>query len=142
VNPYDPPRAFVGTANPTTRGPFLLAGIAALLAAAYWGVLALLILLGVYAGSVSGFRMFFPALLVVLYVMRGLQLFKGDPAAAKRLIWLHAVGAVVAFVQIFEGAGFIVVLLGVKVAINVFGAITAYLAVRAYERALGPSIRI
>jgi hypothetical protein len=136
ANPYEPPTAFAGTMNAETRGPFYLAGIAALFASGYWALLTVLTIFGAYAGTVSGFRVIMPIVLVALYAMRGMALFKGDAVAAKRLIGLHIVGAIVAVLQVFTTGGFFVVLFGAKVAINVFGAITAYLAVKANERAM------
>jgi hypothetical protein len=118
---------------PAPRGAFILAGVAALLASVYWAALTLLIAFGAMTGSLSGMQAILPCVLVALYAYRGIQLFKGDTAAARRILWLHGIGAVVALIQLARDEG-MVVLLGVKVAINVFGAITALLALRSEGR--------
>jgi hypothetical protein len=96
----------------------------------YWAALTLLLGAGIASGSVSGVQVFFPCVLVVFYAVRGYQIFKGDPAAARRIVWLHAVGGVAAILQMSSRHGLVVALNGVKIAIHVFGAITAYLAQR------------
>jgi hypothetical protein len=140
-NPYEPPSFEPPSGEPqgptqpsAVRGPFILAGIGALLASAYWGVLTLLLLLGVAHGSVSSMQVLLPCVLIGLYGYRGIQLFKGDAAAARRILGLHLVGAAVAALQVFSGSSSVMMVLqGFKVAINLFGALTAYLAIRAYQ---------
>lgn len=67
-----------------------------------------------------------PSLLIALYVMRGVQVFKGDPAAATGLLWLHGIGAVMTLVQLSSGAGPVFVLNVIKILIHVFGGVTAF----------------
>jgi hypothetical protein len=86
------------------------------------------------AGSVSATTGIVPLILIVLYAMRGVQLLKGDPNAARRILWLHGIGAVVALMQMTSSSGLVFVLQGVKVAINLFGAATAYWAWRTSQR--------
>jgi hypothetical protein len=137
-NPYDAPRAdgppwqAQGAMSATTnRGPFILAAVGAWLASAYWAALTLLIGLGAAIGTTSPAQIVLPCVLIVLYAVRGLQLFKGDPNAARRILWLHGIGGLAAIVYMASGGGFIVALQGVKLLIHVFGGITAYLALRA-----------
>jgi hypothetical protein len=137
MNPYQPPgnygapTAAVATA---TRGPFLLAAIGAWLAGAYWAAITLLLMLGVAAGSVSGAQIILPVVLIVLYALRGYQLFNGDPAAARRILWLHVVGGIAATLQMMSGNVILVALNGVKILIHIFGGVTAWMAQRAYAR--------
>ncbi len=130
--PYEPADQRRDSPTPMNRTPFILAAVGAGLASGYWALLTLLIVFGVASGSVSGFHVVLPCVLIGLYALRGYQLFKGDPAAAKRILWLHGVGGVMALIQIFSGGTLIMVLQGIKLVIHVFGALTAYLAARAY----------
>jgi hypothetical protein len=137
MNPYqppEPPRAApaypsAGAAS-ANRTPFVLAAVGAGLASAYWAALTLLIGLGAALGSGSAAQVIVPCILVVLYAVRGWQIFKGDANAAKRILWLHGVGGVVAIMQMVSGSGVLVALQGVKVLIHVFGGITAIAASR------------
>jgi hypothetical protein len=138
-NPYQPPQPGrdvpVAVAAPVERGPFVLAAVGAWLASAYWAALTLLLGVGIAVGSVSGVQVILPCVLIALYAWRGVQLFRGDPAAARRLMWLHGFGGVAALMQIASGGGgFIVVLQGLKIAIHVFGGVTSYMALRAAQR--------
>jgi hypothetical protein len=146
-NPYQPPSAYGGPppgASPgvgavvVNRTPFVLAGIGAGLASVYWAASALLRAIDSAAGGVSGMSVVLPILLVVLYAMRGVQVFRGDPSAAQRLLWLHVVGAVAALLQTLAASGFYAGMAGVKVIINIFGAVTAFLATRAIAQAAVP----
>jgi hypothetical protein len=112
------------------RTPFILAGIAAVLASLYWAGLTLLILVSVAGGAVSPTQVILPVVLILLYAWRGVQLFKGDPAAARRILWLHGLGGIMALIGAFSQTGLIVVLQGVKVVIHVFGVATALWAIR------------
>jgi hypothetical protein len=140
-NPYQPPSE--ATANPQIatmagdRNLFILAGVGALLASAYWAALTLLIGVASAVGNVNPAQVILPVVLIVLYALRGFQLFKGNPAAAKRILWLHGVGGVVAVTQIMSGGSLVMVLNAVKVAIHIFGGVAAYLALRSYNRAMG-----
>ena len=78
-----------------------------------------------------------PCVLIGLYALRGYQLFKGDPAAATRVLWLHGIGGLMAILNIFSGSALLVVLQSIKLAIHVFGAVTAYLAQREFARSQG-----
>ncbi len=112
------------------RTPFVLAAIGAGLASLYWAGLTLLIALGVAMGSVSALQILLPCVLIVLYAVRGFQIFKGDPVAAKRILWLHGIGGVMAMIQMGSGNTLLIALQSIKIAIHIFGAITAYLAMR------------
>jgi hypothetical protein len=105
-----------------------------LLASVYWAALTLLLVVGVATGSASSTRIVFPLILIVLYALRGVQIFKGDVAATRRILWLHAVGGIFAFIQMLSGGIFLMVLQGIKVAIHIFGGVTAYLAYRSAAR--------
>lgn len=141
-NPYQPPQGPPTLSQGSSaRGAFTLAGVAALLASLYWAALTLLIGYGAAAGSTSPTQIIMPIVLIVLYAYRGIQLFQGDVAAARRILWLHGLGALVAVFQLMKASGLLVGLVGAKVAINIFGVVTALLAVRAYERSQsGPAI--
>jgi len=117
------------------RTPFILAGIGALLASVYWAGLTLLILSSVAGGAVSPTQVILPVVLIALYGWRGVQLFKGDPAAARRILWLHGLGVIMALIGAASGSGLIVVLQGVKLAIHVFGLATAWWAIRTSDAA-------
>ncbi len=112
------------------RTPFILAGVAAALASLYWAGLTLLILSSVAGGAVSPTQVILPLVLIALYAWRGVQLFKGDPAAARKILWLHGLGGIMALIGAFSQTGLIVVLQGVKVAIHAFGVATALWAIR------------
>lgn len=143
-SPFQPPPQSPGpfgqppyremSVRPVNRTPFILAGIGSLLTSAYWGLLTLLIGFAAATGNTSAFQLFFPVILIGLYAVRGVQVMKGDPAAAKRLIWLHGVGAVVGLTQLTSRESIVVVLYGVKIALHVFGCVTAYLASRAADQ--------
>ncbi len=129
-NPYEPPQAPNGlAATAEDRTPFVLAAAGAGLASVYWAVLTLLIGLGVAKGAGPAKSLFFPCILIVLYAVRGYQLYKGDPKAVVRILWLHGVGVVVAILQ--ARSGVLVVFQTIKVLIHIFGGVTAFLAHRA-----------
>lgn len=115
----------------SNRSSFVLASIGAWLASAYWAALTLLIVFGVVMGSVSGVQIILPCVLIGFYAWRGFQVFKGDRRAAKGLLWLHGVGAAMAMLRMSAGGTVLVVLYAIKIAIHIFGAVTAYLAQRA-----------
>jgi hypothetical protein len=124
------------------RTYFVLAGVGGFLASAYWALLTLLIGFGVAAGSVSGTQLVFPVILIVLYILRGAEILKGNVAAAQRILWLHVVGGLAALVQMGSASSLVVVLQTIKIGIHVFGGITAYLARRAYFQAQAQTQRI
>ncbi|GAC1351919.1 MAG: hypothetical protein NVS3B20_05180 [Polyangiales bacterium] len=139
-NPYEP-HAYAKASYPPSdlqpppnRTPFALAALGAFLASAYWAALALLSGVGGGASSSSGLRSLLPIVLVVLYAVRGVQLLKGDPIAAKRILFLHAVGGASAIFQIMSGNPVSFALQAIKVAIHIFGSATAYLALRAHKQ--------
>lgn len=146
-NPYQPPAPYQAPAYPgavagatLSKTPFILAAVGAWLAAGYWGLMTALLALGAFLGTTSGAQVILPCVLIALYAFRGFQLLKGDPAAARRILWLHGVGALVAMLQaggsVMTGAIVLAGLQALKVVINVFGGITAYLAMRAYQDAV------
>ena len=116
----------------TVIGGALLGAVGALMAIPVAAAITLLLTFGVATGTVSGAQIILPCILIALYAMRGWQLFQGDPAAARRILWLHGVGGVAAIVQMMAGGPIIVVLNGIKVLIHIFGGITAILAQRAF----------
>jgi hypothetical protein len=146
-NPYQPPNPYSGApsgASPgaavavVNRTPFVLAGIGAWLASLYWAALALLRGLFAAAGAGSGITVLMPMILVGLYAVRGFQVFQGDPAAARRLLWLHAFGSMAALLLAFSASGFYAGLQSVKVLIGIFGGVTAFLAQRAATQSAVP----
>lgn len=138
-NPYQGPSYETQGASPPpmNRTPFILAGIGASLASVYWAGLTLLIGVGVAAGSLSTFQVVLPCVLIGLYMLRGYQLFKGDPAAATRVLWLHGLGGLMAVINIASGSPLIVGLQAIKLLIHVFGGVTAFLAQREFARSQG-----
>ena len=146
-NPYQPPDPYgyprpLRTAAPATptRTLFVLAGVGSIFAAVYWALFTLLVAFVMLSksASVSPTQVILPCVLIGLYSVRGYQLFKGDPQAAQRILWLHVVGGGVTLLQIFSGGlgAFTLVFEGIKVAIHVFGAVMAYLARRSYMESL------
>jgi hypothetical protein len=138
-NPYQAPQALPPTAQPFAGGAaspplFILAAVGAGLASAYWGTLALLLGVGAANGTTSPAQIILPFVLVALYAMRGYQIFNGNVAATRRILWLHGVGGVIAIVQMMSGGLLIVILYTIKVAIHVFGGATAFLAFRSATR--------
>ena len=140
-NPYQAPSMFVSSPQGPVAAPnrtlFILAGVGALLACAYWAGMTLLIGLGMATGTGSAVNLFFPVILIVLYAVRGLQILKGDVSATRRILWLHVVGGVAAVVQMMMGNVIVIALNVIKVCIHVFGAITAMLATRSANGARG-----
>jgi len=131
-NPYQPPLSHDhqdprGSGRPHGSA-FLLAAAGAWLAAAYWAALTLLITFGVAAGSVSPLQIILPSFLIALYVMRGVQVYKGNASAATSLMWLHGIGGAFALMQMFSGTGAVFVLQAIKIAIHLFGGVMAYRA--------------
>jgi hypothetical protein len=142
-NPYQPPNPYAGPppgASPgagvalVNRTPLVLAAVGAWLASLYWAALALRRGLFAAGGAGSGVTVIMPMILVVLYAMRGFQVLQGDPAAARRLVWLHAFGGVAALLLVFSMSGLDAGLQSVKVLIGIFGCVTAYLAQRAIAK--------
>ena len=121
--------------TPPNRTPFILAGIAAILASLYWAGFTLLVLLSISTGKVSPTQVVLPVVLIALYAWRGFQLFQGDPAAARRILWLHGIGGIMALVGAFTQPGIMVVLHGIKVVIHVFGVATAFWAMKTSDAA-------
>jgi len=84
-NPYQPPSAYSvdprnpGVQTPGDRNLFVLAGVGALLASAYWAALTLLIGAASAVANVNPAQVILPLVLIVLYALRGFQLFKGTP---------------------------------------------------------------
>ena len=134
MNQFEPAPAAPPTGN---RFFFMLAAAGAGFAALYWAALTALTAVGVAAGAGNAAQVIVPCVLIALYAYRGFQLLRGDVAAARRLMLLHVVGSIVTVVQIVmgHGDGIMVVLQGIKVAINVFGGIAAFLAVRSVSTA-------
>ncbi len=132
-NPYESPAP--GGAPPPgqdqgRRTAFVLAAIGAGLASLYWAAHTLLVGVAIAAGGVSGAQLILPCVLIGLYALRAFQIWKGDAAAARGVLWLHGIGGVMALLQMFSGSSFLIVLHGIKVAIHVFGGITALRASR------------
>src|SRR5215831_11493637 len=105
-NPYQPPGQYAPQGAPqVSRTPFVLAAIGAFLASGYWALLTLLIGLAAAMGSISMAQTILPIILIALYAVRGVQIWKGDVAAARRILWLHGLGAIAAVVQMTNGGG-------------------------------------
>lgn len=141
VNPYEPPQAqrafpYPQVPSPTVnRTPFVLAAVGAWCASGYWALMTLLIGVGVMTGSSSGFGLVFPVILIGLYATRGMQIWKGDPQAVKRILWLHGIGAFAAASQAAQSHGIAAGLQGLKVIINLGGLAAAFWAYRTLQRA-------
>ncbi len=130
MNPYEAPRADVGVGTSprsSRRTLFVLAAIGAFLASAYWTALTILIVLSTEVSA----QLAIQVVLIGLYAVRGVQLWKGDPAAAQRILVLHVIGGVMAVIQAVMGNPIVIVLQVIKLAIHLFGGITAHLARRA-----------
>ena len=126
-NPYQAPRAEPAReSSQPSRTAFVLAAVGAWSASVYWAGMALLL----FGAQVAGPQAILTVVLVGLYGFRGFQVIKGDVQAAQRLILLHAFGAFAAAAQIFVSSAaslsYFVALQAIKVAINIFGAVTAY----------------
>lgn len=133
-NPYEPPSAIAARARPRALS-VTLAAFAGFAASAYWAALTLLLAFAAANGSISGAQVILPIVLIVLYGLRGWQLWQGDRAAATRLLWLHAIGGLMAIVQMGSGGQLILVMQGVKLAIHVGGVATTLSAQRALAEA-------
>ncbi len=140
-NPYDPPGPYAapGYGQPAApaqpRTMFILAALGSFAASAYWALLTLLIGLGAALGAGSGFNVIVPVILIVLYALRGAQIWRGDANAARRVLWLHGIGCIAALAQAATLGGLYAVLQGLKVVIHLFGGVTAYLAQRQAQAA-------
>jgi hypothetical protein len=132
TNPYESPgsRLEDEDPNPGTKRPiaFVIAAVGAWFAALYWAVLALLMGVSAAIGAASALQVVLPVVLIGLYVVRGLQLFKGDLRAAQRLLWLHGIGGLMAVLSISKGGAVFAVVYGIKLAIHIFGGIAAFVA--------------
>jgi hypothetical protein len=127
-NPYQPPEGRPVDAAPNKR-IFVLAGIGALAASAYWGLQTLVRGLSAASSgsSLSFIGLVLPAVLVVAYATRGFQLFKGDVSAAASILFLHGIGGLMAMLQMAQYPEQRVLQV-VKLLIHIFGGVTAYLA--------------
>jgi hypothetical protein len=137
-NPYSAPGSGgypgePGGGSPSARGTFLLAAIGAWFAAAYWALMTGLYGLGAALGSGSVVNLLLPGVLIVLYILRGMQVLRGDAGAARRLLVLHCVGGAVALLNVAGASSFPLVmgLHCVKLLVHVFGGIGAEMARRA-----------
>ncbi len=128
MTPYEQDPSTLST--PVSRTPFLLAAIGAGSASLYWLGLTALLAFGAAVGSVSAAQVILPCVLIGMYAWRAIQISKGDPDAARKVLWLHGLGGITAIIQIASGGAFMFVLQGIKLGIHVFGGVTAYLASR------------
>lgn len=149
VNPYEPPRPPPANfpypqnvAPAVNRTPFVLAAVGAWCASGYWALMALFLGLGAMNGSGSGLGLILPLVLIVLYATRGVQIFKGDPSAVRRILWLHGLGALAATSQAAQSHGIVAALQMVKVIINLGGLAAAFWAFRTLQRAPAPPVGI
>ncbi|HXU80664.1 MAG TPA: hypothetical protein VN914_04665 [Polyangia bacterium] len=126
-NPYQPPRA---PDDEGRRNLFVLAAVGAFLASLYWALVTALLAFGIAKGSMEGTALILPVVLVAMYASRGYRIWKGDADAARGILWLHGLGMVMAVIHMTSGAAQVAALHGVKIAIHIFGLITAYLAQR------------
>lgn len=144
-NPYEAPRPTPpgemqgATQGRPSRTPFILAGIGAVVASAYWA--AVTVALWTASASRFGFHVVIPCVLMGLCAVRGFQVLKGDFAAAKKLLWIHCLAGalVLTLFEVVSGGTLFIVLQGVRFdlngkvvggAIHVFGALTAYVVAR------------
>ena len=112
------------------RTPFILAAVGAGLTSLYWTALALLIGVAASTGSSNPLQVILPFVLIGLYAYRGYQVFQGEPAAANALLWLHGIGGVVSVMRMAGGDSIVILLYGIKIALHVFGAATAFWAMK------------
>jgi hypothetical protein len=115
------------------RTPMIVAAVGAWLASAYWALLAALTFLAAIAGELNGFRALLPLVLIVLYAVRGFGAFRGDPRSLNSLTWLHGIGAVATLINSRDLSGLALGLNAVKIAINLFGAVAAFMAMRSLK---------
>jgi hypothetical protein len=131
-NPYQPPRAADAPQGEPgarqNRTLFVLAAIGAGMASLYWAGLTALLGFGTAFGSTPGSKVIVPGVLVIFYAVRAYQIFQGNISAAKRILWLHGVGGMLAVFQMMSGNAVVIGLNAVKIAIHLFGAVTAYFA--------------
>jgi hypothetical protein len=117
------------------RSPFvLLAAIGAGLASVYWALMTVIMglaLLSPDSGTSSPTTLLVPCLLIALYAWRGVQIYQGDAGALSRILWLHFLGAVISVIQFAAGGPVMWLLQGIKIAIHIFGLVSAFLARRA-----------
>jgi len=136
-NPYQPPRSPDPPSEQaeSKRKLFRLAGIGAGLAGGYWALIGAGMALGSASGSISAGSLFAPVLAIAFYGSRAYRIFKGDAGSAVRdLVWLHAIGLIAAAIRMFSGSTLLIALQGVKIAIHIFGGVTAYLAKRSEQQ--------
>ena len=115
------------------RTPMIVAAVASWLASAYWALLTVLTFLASITGEISGIRALLPLVLIVLYAVRGFGAFRGDPRSLTSLTWLHGIGAVATLINSRSLSGLSLGLNAVKIAINLLGAVTAYMAMRSLQ---------
>jgi hypothetical protein len=116
------------------RTPFIIAAVGSWLASAYWALLtALTFLTAITGGELSGFRALLPLVLIVLYAVRGFGALRGDPRSLNSLTWLHGIGAVATLINSRDLSGLALGLNAVKIAINLFGAVSAFMAMRTLQ---------
>jgi hypothetical protein len=142
TTPYAPgppsPQPYSHPAQPQARVgvPFVLAAIGAWITAIYWAAVTLIIGLGVALGSGSFMNFIMPCVLIGLYALRGFQIFKGDPRAAQRIIWLHGIGCISALSQVAAATStFVVGMQVIKIVINILGGVAAFYAYRSFTKA-------
>lgn len=137
MNPYQapPPPQPPPFAGPPNRTPFIMAGVGAFAASAYWAILTLLLGFAALTNGASGAQVIMPVILIVLYAYRGVNVMRGDARSARSLLALHAIGGIFAAIQIVTGGGgaIVVFLQALKVAIHIFGGITAHAANKAAQ---------
>lgn len=137
-NPYEPPGGGYTPAQTTTfnRRPFVLAAIGAWLAALYWLGMTLLLGAAVASGGLGPAQLILPFVLIGLYAHRGWRLYNADPRMIRSILMLHGLGIFASIMQITAAKNEVVTIMnGVKIAIHVFGMITAFLAKRALDDA-------
>jgi hypothetical protein len=109
---------------------FVVAAAVAVLTSLYWAGLAFLVGVASSVGDASPAELIVPIILIGLYAFRGFQVFQGDPAAARSLLWLHGIGGLIGVMRMFGGDPVTLVLYGIKVVLHVAGAGTAYWALQ------------
>ena len=109
-----------------------MASLASGITSLYWLALTGLIGLAVSGGGASPGELLVPIILIGLYAVRAVQIWKGNPTALVSALWLHGIGGLMSIVQMAKGDAIVLVLYGIKLLIHVAGGVTAFVARKAF----------
>ena len=116
------------------RSLVVLTTVGAALASTIWGAFAALAMYGAMNGvTISNTQLALSVVLVVLYALRAYKVYNGDLSAARRLVWLHAIGAIASIAVVAQLGGafpILTALYAAKIVVHVFGGIPALLLSR------------